>query len=226
MSNERPYTGPMGIALIAKELHVEGYPDAVMIGKLNSKVSRRLAVLRLHQSALMTAHALIARLRAHPFEDSELAHGILVGTVATYFSCFGKNNAVFTLAPDRIFAKRSDIKEVFHYWKDIRDRHLIHNESEMTQMRTGVVLGNGGRVIDILSFQVSARIALDQEHQQSLQDLISFTMKRLLEEIDGLIPRVFQEVELMNPEQRMRLPSMQVSGFPTDKASRIRAEDI
>lgn len=226
MNDERPYTGPTGLERTAKGLHVIGYPDAIMIGKLNSKVSRRLAILRMHQSALMTAQSLMVRLYNHPLEDGELAHGLLVGIVATYFSCYGKNNAAFTLAPDRIFAKRSDVKEVFYYWKDIRDKHLIHNESEMTQMRTGVVLGEGGRIIDILSLQASARIALDQEHQQSLQDLIGFTMSRLLEEINDLIPLVFQEVEAMNPEQRMKLPLMGVSGFPSEKASRTRGNDI
>lgn len=200
--------GPTGFSFDQGRLHVDGYPDARKLVEWPSEIGHRLAGLRLHQSALKFCEDAMQEFgiikESHPLA----AEAALIGIVSRYFSCFGRNEACARLNEDQIFHGMPKAKECFEYWKGIRDNHIIHDESELSELRTGIVLGQSSDVLDILSLQARPYLASDKELVQLLFNLIAHTHKKVLELIDDVLERAFVEVGALTPEQREALPEI------------------
>ncbi len=218
----RTYTGPTDISLIDGRMHVEGYPDAERVGALETPMARRLADLRLHESALMFSEQAMQEFGL--MAERPLAReAILVGVVAKYFSCFGDNKAAASLSADRVFKNMPDAKRCFEYWKALRDKHLIHNESAISHMVTGVVFGPRAEVQDILSLQMLPALDLDHEHCQLLYNLIDHTLKFVRDEIANLLPRIFKETNDMTIAERLILKDVVYTVPGSDAAFATRS---
>ncbi|RWQ24207.1 hypothetical protein [Mesorhizobium sp.] len=127
-----------------------------------------------------------------------------------FFSCFGENKVVGPLSADRVFKGMPDALDAFNYWKAIRDKHLVHNESEMSFMAPSLVLGSLGEVQDILSLIFMPGLT-DQAHLQLLYNLVAHTAKHVEEKVSALLPRLFEEANSMTAEERLALPQVTYS---------------
>jgi hypothetical protein len=123
------YTGPTNIIEHETGFHIEGYPDAARYVQLDTILFRRLADLRMHQSALRLCEAGMQAFGALEDKRSDGARLMLTGVVASFFSCFGQNNASLSLSSGRVFKGNADAKSAYNYWKALRNKLIIHNES-------------------------------------------------------------------------------------------------
>jgi hypothetical protein len=202
------YTGPTNIIERETGFHIEGYPDAARYVQLDTILFRRLADLRMHQSALRLCEAGMQAFGALEDKRSDGARLMLTGVVASFFSCFGQNNASLSLSSDRVFKGKAEAKSAYKYWKALRNKLIIHNESGYCTQITGIVLGKNSEVQDILSTQIMVDITGDEVTHQNLYQLIVDTQKYVGSEIDALLPRVFEQARLMPAEKRAALPDV------------------
>ncbi|MGY2992885.1 hypothetical protein [Mesorhizobium sp. URHB0026] len=205
-SAESSFSDPK-VRVVDGGLHIDGYPDAAYLVLLKSKKAKRLVRLRAHQSALIFCERAMQELGAIPEDRSIAREAVLVGVAVKFFSCFGQNAVVGPLSANRVFTAMPDARECYAYWKDIRDKHIVHDESALTFEGTGLVLGSGGDLHDVLSMKVSIEIT-DREHAQLLYDLIDHTLKHLEKEVSDLLPAVFEEAAAMTADERLSLPCM------------------
>ena len=203
--------GPQSISIKDGHLHIDGYPNANRVVRLASPSAKRLASLRLHQSTLRYCEDAMQELvRMSPISQVA-ASAMITGVAARYFSCFGKNNSksVYPLEASQVFKGKQEAKECYLYWRSIRNKHLVHNESEMTSLYSGLVLGSQHEIQDVISLHVRAMIETDKEHCQLLFNLIDHTRKHVDSEIEKVLQRVFSEAHAMTPEERAALTPIQ-----------------
>lgn len=214
--------GPTDIRHVGETLHVDGYPDAAQLAVLNTKLGHRLADLRMHQGALGQCEVAMQSYGSLKNQlDPATAHVLLTGIVATFFSCFGRNEASLTLSANKAFRGQKNAKLAFDFWKDIRNKLFIHNEGGYDALISAVVLGHKSEVQDILSMQLTADVT-DDANIKNLYALIVHARKFVTTEIDSLLPRVFDEARAMTPGQRAALPDAKYTVPTVADASKTR----
>src|SRR6476660_3379814 len=118
---------PLKIARLGDKLHIEGYPNAVGAKRIDDPIARQLQAVALHHFDLSYCCAALAELgRLDRAVQPLLAEALWVSAIARYFKCFGANNARTQLSPRKIFKNQPGGEEVFGYFHDLRDKHIIH----------------------------------------------------------------------------------------------------
>lgn len=212
-----PYTGPTGIRLEGNSMHIDGYPDAVAVVRLSTKIAKRLADLRYHEGHLGFCEATMQQAGYENPERPLLHEAAILGIVLTFFSCFNDSKYVRPLSPKRVFARMPEAHEAFKYWQALRDKHFVHQQGTMAENITAIVLGQNAEVHDILSMKFAAHITSDNEHLQLLYNLINHSLKHVQEEIASALPKVFDEARSMQPHERAALEPLQITAPTTDK---------
>ncbi|MFV1530501.1 MULTISPECIES: hypothetical protein [unclassified Phaeobacter] len=205
--NDEPaptYTGPTNVSFKDNSIHIDGYAEGKRVALLDTKPAKRLAALRIHQQRLEQCEAAMQEVLRLPSDLENARYSAIIGAVAQYFSCFGKNNVYAPLQPDRVFKGMEDAKECFRYWKAIRDTHVIHEEDTLSFGQTGLVLGHDDEVIDILSLKMVAQV-FDEEHLNLLYKLLVHTIAHVESEIDRSLTFLFADAEAMGKEKRSSL---------------------
>lgn len=174
LRSPRPYTGPTSARLLDdRTLHIEGYPDAVRVAKLRTPAGERLAALRLHQADLgfceRVAQILASALTTPP---NDLSDALWICVLTKFYSCFGASKARFHLNPKSIYTKLPDALTAFDYYKNLRDKHIVHDENKYNFSITTIVLGANDDVQDILHLNLES-VALQKEAIQNVYNLIN-----------------------------------------------------
>lgn len=216
------YTGPTGFSLDQGRIHIEGYPDARKVVEWYSQIGHSLACLRLHQSSLKFCEDAMQEFGTIKDTRPLAAEAALIGIVARYFSCFGRNEASAPLRPDQIFHGMPEARECFDFWEDVRNNYLVHDKSELTMLRTGIVLGQSSEVLDIVSLAARPYLTSEKRWVQLLFDLIVHTQKKVAEKIDDLLKRAFAEANALSVEQREALAEIIYTVPDSGAAKRIR----
>ncbi len=106
--------------------HVEGYPDAIKLVRLDGHKARQVAHYALHRSDFQFAlHCLDSiNAAANPVMQEALWQSAIVH----FIKCF-KGASARTTSLDRrvIFKHNAPALAAFKYFDDLRDKHTIHN---------------------------------------------------------------------------------------------------
>jgi hypothetical protein len=205
----------------ANQLRIDGYDDTDTLAKVSNPLGRRLSGLRRHQQVLETAKEAIDNSDGQTMNEA-LAEALVVGVAAMYFSCFAGSTAVGELQPSRVFSGQSDLRREFDHWKDIRDKHLIHDSSEWTSCQTGVAYDAGGEVIDVVSMHARANPTHMPDELKSLKRLVEHTLKFVTAEATSCARRIFEDIAALAPESRPKTPLQYIVPGP-NSVSRDRA---
>jgi len=127
------------------QIRIDGYPDAVKLICLSDRKSRRISDLGLHKSDL--EHSLDCLVEISKLSESEKRNG-LIGVVLweqaiVYFlKCFGSSLSRFQLDFEKILRSDSGAKVAFEYFKNLRNKHLVHDENSFAQSLTGAIINS------------------------------------------------------------------------------------
>jgi hypothetical protein len=138
--------------------------------------------------------------------ESITAEAMIYGIVARYFSCFGKNNASAPLKPEKIFRGVESGLEGFQYWKALRDKAIIHNESQNTALFACVILSKNDSVQGTYMLETSG-IFHDKPHLQLLHELIEHTLKYVRDRAAEAKETLKAEATAMSADDRRKLPN-------------------
>lgn len=207
-------------------LHIEDYPQAVALKQVDSADARELMSLALHHSDMVACKGFIDDIyQFRNLPNSEhLIHALWIAAIALFFKCFGRNDARGRLSAKEVFADHDGALPVFQFFKDLRDKHLIHDENPYSQGAVALVINpieNPHKVADVLSMSFHSFTA-DESHVDSFSPLVEVASGWVWQKMDRLHSKIAQEFELISHPELMALPDVQYSPPTADSAGSSR----
>ena len=122
-------------------IHVLNYPDADMIlGLPDSQYVKRLKDMWFHWWDLNEAKQSLESMNSN---NSDVVNRALAqNSIVVFYKCFGKSEfRDNSLKRNKILANfPPEAKKVFDFYKDLRDKFIVHDESRLSQALAGVIL--------------------------------------------------------------------------------------
>src|SRR5262249_43070251 len=132
---------PLAFSMQDKSLHVEGYPDAVALKRIDDPIARQLQGITLHQFDLAFCKTALDWLgRIDRLATPLIAEALWVSAITRYFKCFGENKARTQLSAKKVLKEHPGAGDVFGYFQDLRDKHIVHDENPYSQSLVAIAL--------------------------------------------------------------------------------------
>ena len=178
--------------------HIEGFPDAVKVIKIDSPDAIRLSDLALHKADLEFADQCLEAINTVPEEPYVLRESLWRSSIVHFLKCFGKSNARSQLRPgEELQGEPPQAIEAFGYFLSLRDKHLVHDDNSYSQSNPGAVLNDGSKdykVEKIICFSASS-VTLEQENYGNLKLLIARSLSWVIQEFDQLCDKLTETLE-------------------------------
>ena len=211
---------PIGISIREGKLHVEGYPTAKRVCKIPKPLAESLAALRLHEADLNDCHNRMQQLGGlgkpnenESFDQFKLREAIFIAILVKFYSCFTSAKSYrFPLSENTIYKKTPHALENFTFVKNLRNKHVVHDENNCNSSTTCAVFDENNLLIDIVS--INARYYPGFDFYQNLFELIEDARKYVSDQIIQALSRLFDEVKAVSADECSQWPDLQLS-FPT-----------
>lgn len=173
-------------------IYVPNYPDADMILELpDDQYVKRLKDMWLHLGDLNEAKQSLESM--NPNYSDVVNRALAQNSIVIFYKCFGKSEfRDNSLRRNKVLSNYPpEAKAVFDFYKDLRDKFIVHDESRLSQVNTGVILQSNKKhpFVDTLSaISVAERFLPPQELEglRSFDRLITVTIQWVEAEIDKL----------------------------------------
>lgn len=185
------------ISKIESGLRIEGFPDAVKVVKISGQEAKRLADLSLHKADLEFADACLEAINQTAENPAVVREALWRSAIVHFMKCFG-SGARFQLSAARIYkGEPSEALMAFEYFKDLRNKHFVHDENSYAQSIPGAVLNNGTKSYKIDKIVCFAAIGatLEQGNYGNLKLLIEKARAWVISEFDFLCERLTATLE-------------------------------
>lgn len=205
--------------------HVEGFPEAVKVAALTGAKAKRIAHLVLHLGDLSFAEACLGTLATGHVEPTRSA--LWNAAVIHYMKCFGRSEARFQLHPGAIYRGNAVALEAFKFFKDMRNKHFVHDENAFSQALPGAIINgpkSSYKIAKIVTFAARADI-LGQENFTNLRLLIEGAKAWVIREHDNLCHLVTKELEDKSHQELLALPDMAYSKPEIEDANITRPQE-
>jgi hypothetical protein len=182
--------------------HIEGFPNAVKVLKLDVPRARLVADLLLHQADLDFALRCVNGINLVPEEPVELREGLWRSAIVHFIKCFGKNKSRFSLALKQVYKGDLEALAAFRYFKNLRDKHVVHDENAFSQCLPSAILNRQGftpKVARIWCLKGKLEI-LTQGAYGNLHLLITRASEWVVKEFDHQCDALAAELEKMSYE--------------------------
>jgi hypothetical protein len=177
--------------------HLEGFPDAIKIVALGEHEAKRLADLALHKADLVFADACLEGINNLPTEPIIYREALWRSAIVHFLKCFG-NGARFQLAAEKIYKKDPpEAMIAFNYFKNLRNKYVVHDEKSYTQSIPGAILNNGEKdykIEKIVCFSAFGA-TLEQDNFSNLKLLVQKARAWVEEEFEALANRLTDILE-------------------------------
>jgi hypothetical protein len=179
-------------------LHIEGFPDAEKVICIGGPQAKRLSDLALHKADLDFAEKCLDEINQIPIESNIIREALWRSAIVHFLKCFGDSAARFHLSAEKIF--KIDAPEAlvaFNYFRDLRNKHLVHDENSYAQSVPGAILNKGNKDYKIEKIVCFAAIAvtLAQENYSNLKLLIQKSRTWVVDQFDTVCEKITVELE-------------------------------
>ena len=157
------------------QLYIEGFPDGVKVIQLDGPIALRLSHLALHRNDMDFADRCLDELNNIEVGDF-LKQALWRSSVIHFFKCFGKSESRFKLIAEKIYKDEpTEAMMVFNYFRDLRNKHFIHDENSYTMINHGAILNRGDKdyKIEKIVCITAYGVTLNQENFVNLKLLIN-----------------------------------------------------
>jgi hypothetical protein len=179
----------------ASGIHIDGIPDAVKAIELSGPQSRRLAHLALHQGDLQFVIACLEEINR---TESQIARDALWDyAIVRFVKCFVGGSARSQLDERHIYKNEPQGMQAFDYFKNLRNKHVIHDENAYSQCIPSAAINAGNKpykVEKILAMPVIG-ITLEQANYNNLHLLASYALTWVTNKFDELCNTITAELE-------------------------------
>lgn len=198
--------------------HIEGFPDAVKIITINDPdKARSLADFSLHQEDLEFADACLDALN-QTNENPIVREALWRSAIVHYMKCFGSGVRSDLSEVDIYRSEPPEALLAFGYFKDLRDKHFIHDVNPYAQSIPGAVLNNGTKdykIEEIVCFSAFGE-TLEQGNYRNLKLLIEKARTWVASEFNSLREQLTAALEKECYDELLSRESI-TYGVPTVK---------
>jgi hypothetical protein len=176
---------------------IEGFPEAVKVVRIDGRQSKRLADLALHRADLEFAAECLKTINLVSDKPGVLRQALWRAAIIHYMKCFGHSGARFQLSAERIYKGNTPALVAFSYFKELRDRHFVHDENSHAQSVPGAILNRRDKpykIEKIVCFSVMAE-TLGQDNYNNLHLLVQTAQTWVVNEFDALCQTLTKELE-------------------------------
>ena len=125
-----------------------GFPDAVKAVALTRQEGKFLADLALHQADLEFALNCLDGINRHP-TDAFIQQALWRSAVTHFVKCFSSGARRF-LQPNQVLKGQPELALwAFNYIKELRNKHVAHDDNSLSQSIPGAVINNGTKKFKI-----------------------------------------------------------------------------
>jgi hypothetical protein len=191
-------------------LHIEGFPDAVKLIKLDGPKARRVSDLLLHKRDLEFANACLEAINNVPADPSTVREALWRSAVVHFVKCFGNSAARFQLSRERIYKNDPEAMQVFEYFQHLRDKHVVHDENSYSQSIPGAILNRGDKpykIEKILCFSAHLQ-TLEQNNYSNLKLLIQKALDWVNVEFDKCCDIITNDLEAIAYDDLLNKPDL------------------
>lgn len=205
-------------------VHLEGFPDAIKVIKIDGPLAKRLSDLALHKADLEFADSCLDSINQVPPEPFSIREGLWRSAIIHFIKCFG-DGVRFQLAPRAIYKQEPPISlEAFNYFKDLRNKYFVHDENAYSQCIPGAILNNGKKTYKIEKIVCLGAIAgtLTEANYGNLKLLIQKAYSWVTAEFDKLCNQLTAELEKETYENLISRESIKLRIPTIDEISQKR----
>jgi hypothetical protein len=178
-------------------LHVEGFPDAVKVLRIDGPKAQRLSDLGLHKADLDFALDCLEEINKVAEESYVLRQALWRSAVVHYIKCFGDNKSRFSLVPQTVYKDDTGAMEPYKYFDSLRNKHLVHDANSYAQCLPGAVLNKkdlSHKIAKIVCMNVISE-TLAKENYNNLHLLVTRAREWVVEQFDQLCNALTAELE-------------------------------
>ena len=179
-------------------LHIDGFPDATKLILLKGKKAERVAHLFLHNRDLTFAADCLEKLNATA--DPTVRDALWRSAILFYIKCFAGGSRRSSLDEKRIYqGQPPEALQAFRYFKNLRNKHFIHDENPYGQSIPCAGLNGGNKTYKIEKvFTLAIYIeTMEQNNYSNLHLLITQAQDWVARESDRLFNLLAGELEVL-----------------------------
>jgi len=180
---------------------INGFPNAVKFVNVEHPKAKKLIDLTLHRHDLDFAAKCLDEIRSRqsPVErPSIVARALWQSAVVSFLKCFGKSKCRVRLMAEQVYKSEPRIAlECFKYFKDIRDKHIVHDENTLAQCHVGAVINQRdqpNKIAKVMSFAAFGD-TLEQDAFSTLTLAIQKALAWVIAEADQLADAIASDLE-------------------------------
>ena len=185
------------IVLTDSGIHINGFPDATKVIKLSGPKAQQLSELASHRNDLQIALASLEGINGVAPESPFVRQGLWRSAVEQCMKCFSASEARSRLDPKKVFKGDSEALEVYEYFRNLRNKHIAHDENAYSQCIPGAALNRPNsehKIAKIVCFSAYAE-TLDQGNYGNLHKMVTETLSHIDARFEGLCSDLTAELE-------------------------------
>lgn len=188
---------PLRLTLTETGLQIEDIPDGVQVIGLLGPTTRRAADLLLHQSDLQFAKASLESIAGMPDDAVVVRKALWRTSIVHLFKCFGSGRR-FQLSPATIYKAQGPLAHsVFDHFKNLRNKHFVHDENSYSQAHVCAVLNDGTKSYKVEKVGIIGATAktMEPENLINLRSLIAAALEWVAQQLEQEVVRISAELE-------------------------------
>lgn len=198
-------------------------PRLAKLVAVPDEIGKQLAHMGLHGIDLQKAIEYLDELdrRGYPQALETADYALWHSALIAMYKCFGNSKARSRLNPDDIYTDAAQ-RKTFDYWRDLRNKNIVHDENDVTQGWVVAVLRQPGYEpkIDGLQQLSIDGVTVCAENSAALRGLVDTAKQWVRVEADRLKAKVLAELNAMTYEELDALPPPRVD-TPTEASVSI-----
>ncbi len=177
--------------------HINGFPDATKVIKLAGPKAQQLSELASHRNDLQIALASLEGINDVAPESSSVRQSLWRSAVEHCMKCFSASEARSKLNPKKVFKGDSEAQEVYEYFRNLRNKHIAHDENAYSQCIPGAVLNGPNAQYKIAKIVCFSAVAdtLDQGNYGNLHKMVTETLIHIDARFESLCSNLTAELE-------------------------------
>lgn len=183
------------ITFDGKSFCLKGLPSGALVVQLDGPDAKRLADHALHRSDLKFAEGCLDRLTSVPDDPALVREATWRSAVSSFLKCFDRTGVRTALDATTLYGGEPAALAAFEHIRNLRRKHIVHDENPWTQCFTVAVLNPKGSAKKVADIRCVLFHGGTQENAQDLSNLIHIAREWLNAEFDRRLSCLLAKLE-------------------------------
>jgi hypothetical protein len=138
-----------------------------------------------------------------PTDLKDLAEGLWDAAIVHFMKCFGQSASRFSLQKTQIYGADSGALATFEFYKDLRNKHLAHDENGFAMPYAGAFINGPGAATKVAQVVCLNQLTgtLADSNRANLRRLIDLAIVWVAQEFDKVCDSLKKDLESVPLEQ-------------------------